>query len=366
VPRLKIALIVDSMYGGGAEKVVLVLRRALEREEHEAHIVALESTGHYDTASEPRLHFLASPIRGRLGQRAYAAQARELRALMDTLEAADSRPFDLILAHLINAQQVVARAQLSRAFYCVHASIEGALRQARRNPLQYLRLRRQQRVLNGKDVIAVSQGLARELGRLPWLHAASVQAIYNPFEFDTVRRLAQATDEPLPDGPYVLHVGRSSRQKRLDVLFAAWREVGTDLPLVLLTNHPDKVRRLARAAGVAERIVAVPFRQNPYPWMAHARLLVLSSDYEGFPLVLIEALACGTPVVSTDCPHGPAEILTGPLAEWLVPVADPSTLATRIQAALAAKIDVHGAPILARLEAQAVARAYAALAGASR
>ena len=95
--------------------------------------------------------------------------------------------------------------------------------------------------------------------------------------------------------------------------------------------------------------------------MAHAELVVLSSDFEGFPLVLIEALAVGTPVVSTDCPHGPNEILTGPLARWLTPVGDASALATTIDAALAADIDVRGAAILAQLEAPLIAAQYAAL-----
>jgi glycosyltransferase involved in cell wall biosynthesis len=106
----------------------------------------------------------------------------------------------------------------------------------------------------------------------------------------------------------------------------------------------------------------VAFRQNPYPWIAGARLLVLSSDYEGFPMVLIEALACGTPVVSTDCPHGPGEILTGELARWLVPVGDSRALAERITAALAERIDVSRAAILAEVSADQIARRYAALA----
>jgi len=89
---------------------------------------------------------------------------------------------------------------------------------------------------------------------------------------------------------------------------------------------------------------------------------VLSSDYEGFPLVLIEALAVGTPVVSTDCPHGPSEILTGALARWLVPVGDAAALAGGINAALVATIDPGAAPILRELAAPLIADQYAALA----
>ncbi len=92
--------------------------------------------------------------------------------------------------------------------------------------------------------------------------------------------------------------------------------------------------------------------------MARAELLVLSSDFEGLGMVLLEAMACGTPVVSTDCPHGPNELLTGPLAGWLVPPGDPHALAERIHQALEARIDVRDAPILAEVDAERVARRY--------
>jgi glycosyltransferase involved in cell wall biosynthesis len=361
--RRKIALVVDSMYGGGAEKVALTLRRALEARGHDAHVIVLDASGHYDASAERQLHFLSTSPKRAGGGRAYAAQAAELRALLGTLEAADGVAFDLVIANLIHSQHVVARAGLDNDWYCVHASISATLRQTlRRNPLQYWRQRRQQLVLNGRRVITVSRGLEGELRASRWLRPASVRTIYNPFEFDSLRRQAQAPGEPLPDGPYLLHVGRAANQKRLDVLLEALRLAGGTLPLVMLTNHPDKVTRLARRHGVEGRVRPVSFRQNPYPWMAAAKLVVLSSDFEGFPLVLIEALSVGTPVVSTDCPHGPAEILTGPLARWLVPVGDPLALARKINEALGATIDAASAPILAQLTAPLIADQYAALA----
>jgi glycosyltransferase involved in cell wall biosynthesis len=358
----KIALVIDSMYGGGAEKVALTLRRELERAGHEAHVIALENAGHYDARGERHLHFLMTPTKNLMGGRAYASQAMELKARLVELERNDGRPFDLIVANLIHSQHVVAQADLANDWYCVHASIRAALMQTlRRNPLQYWRQRRLQAVLNGKRVLTVSRGLERELRESRWLSPASIRTIYNPLEFEEIRRRAAALDEPIPTEPFLLHVGRASRQKRIDVLFEALRESANDLPLVMLTNHPEKVIKLARRLGVERRVRAVAFRQNPYPWMRHAKLMLLSSDYEGFPLVLVEALACGTPIVSTDCPHGPAEILTGSLARWLVPVGDPKALAQRMDEALACDIDVSTVDVLRLLDAPAVAAQYAAL-----
>jgi glycosyltransferase involved in cell wall biosynthesis len=93
---------------------------------------------------------------------------------------------------------------------------------------------------------------------------------------------------------------------------------------------------LIAQAGLERRVTVADFQANPYSWMAGAELLVLCSDHEGLPNVLIEALACGTRVVSTDCPSGPREILRGELARGLVPCGDVAALAAAMQSALAA------------------------------
>ncbi|TVP52313.1 MAG: glycosyltransferase, partial [Halomonadaceae bacterium] len=92
--------------------------------------------------------------------------------------------------------------------------------------------------------------------------------------------------------------------------------------------------KLARRLGIEQRTVFAGWHENAYAWMALAALLVLSSDFEGFGRVIVEALAVGTPVVSTLCPSGPDEILTGEHSQWLVPRNDPEALAAKITQAL--------------------------------
>jgi glycosyltransferase involved in cell wall biosynthesis len=89
---------------------------------------------------------------------------------------------------------------------------------------------------------------------------------------------------------------------------------------------------LASELGIAERVHFPGFHPNPLKFIRKARLLVLPSEYEGFPNVLVEALACGTPVVSTDCPSGPSEILEGGKWGRLVPAGDPAAMAAALSA----------------------------------
>ncbi len=91
---------------------------------------------------------------------------------------------------------------------------------------------------------------------------------------------------------------------------------------------------MVKKAGIEDRVVFVDSRQNPYPLIANADALILSSDWEGLPGVVVEALICGTPVVSTRCNYGPSEILTGPQASFLVEPGDAVALASAIRAIL--------------------------------
>jgi glycosyltransferase involved in cell wall biosynthesis len=130
--------------------------------------------------------------------------------------------------------------------------------------------------------------------------------------------------------PYVVHAGRFVPQKRHDLLLDAF--IASKLPhrLVLLTKASRRLRALIAAKDLTERVMVTGFVSNPYPWYSKASAMVLSSDFEGFPNVLVEALACGTPVVSTDCPSGPREVLTGPLRRYLSPCGDTGELARNL------------------------------------
>ncbi len=112
--------------------------------------------------------------------------------------------------------------------------------------------------------------------------------------------------------------------------------------------------------GLSDRVSVAGFQANPYPWIRGADLLILCSDHEGLPNVLVESLICGTPVVSTDCPSGPREILASDFPESLVPRGDAAALANAIERNLAATVNIDEVD-LSRFGKANAARAFEAL-----
>jgi glycosyltransferase involved in cell wall biosynthesis len=164
---------------------------------------------------------------------------------------------------------------------------------------------------------------------------ASLRVIPNPCPIPAIREAMQAPEPDLPSGPYIVNVARLVPAKDHALLLRAYARSGVTLPLVLVGDGRERERleALAGELGIAERVIFAGQRQNPYPWMHHARLFVLSSRFEGMGIVLFEALACGTPVLSVDCPGGIRSILKGGLEGSVVPH-DEESLARGLQAAL--------------------------------
>jgi glycosyltransferase involved in cell wall biosynthesis len=186
-------------------------------------------------------------------------------------------------------------------------------------------------------VVAVSQGVAEDLTRIG-LPKDSIQVIYNPVVSPQLyQKFRQPLDRPWfsPDrSPVILGVGRLEPQKDFSTLIRAFDRIRQQLPaqLVILGEGPERpaLEALVRELQLTDAVVLPGFVSNPYAYMAAAAVCVLSSRWEGLGNVLIESMAGGTPVVSTDCPSGPAEILAGGRYGKLVPMQDPEALAKAI------------------------------------
>jgi glycosyltransferase involved in cell wall biosynthesis len=204
-------------------------------------------------------------------------------------------------------------------------------------------------------ITAVSNGVADDIARAIGLRREAITTLYNPTitpDFAASQPLAHPW---FADGtpPVLLAVGRTTFQKDFSTLLRAFARVRKDRPVRLAIIGESNAKQTARLRDLADELAVqddfalLGYQPNPLPYMARAAVLVLSSRYEGFPNVLLEALACGTPVVSTDCPSGPFEILDGGTYGALVPVGDDAALAAAINATLA------DPPDPARLQARA-------------
>jgi glycosyltransferase involved in cell wall biosynthesis len=138
--------------------------------------------------------------------------------------------------------------------------------------------------------------------------------------------------------PVLVAVGRLENQKDYPTMLRAFAQVrrGEAVRLLILGEGRERpmLEALVEELGLGQDVSLPGFVTNPYAYLARASLFVLSSRWEGLPTVLIEALCCGTPVVSMDCPSGPREILTDGLYGALVPVGDVGALARAIRTAL--------------------------------
>ena len=194
-------------------------------------------------------------------------------------------------------------------------------------------------------IVTVSQGARDDLQQ--WINpsGATVKAIYNPVITDDLyQKAAIAVDHPwFQEGepPVILGVGKLQRQKDFPMLIRAFAQVRSQQPcrLAILGWGSDQteLEGLIADLGLAEDAALLGYVDNPYAYMARARVFALSSAWEGLPTVLIEAMALGVPVVSTNCKSGPEEILNQGEFGALVPVGDSNAMAQSILAVLQGK-----------------------------
>jgi glycosyltransferase involved in cell wall biosynthesis len=324
---MKFALFTTNLAGGGAEKALAKIASGLAARGHEVDFIVCEDAGKYAPPAGCRFYALSSRAgHGWLGKRRLAWKLRRLVA---------AHPCDLLVSTLPFADEIAVLAY-ARHHVCRIANTL-SVEIARLAPAKaQRRTARYREMYSTRQLVAVSRGVADDLSAQFGIKASAPRVIANPFDFAAIRALANEPCPARPSGPYILHVGRFAAQKRHDLLLEAFGRIDRSLHLVLLTPPDTRLALLIAQAGLERRVTVADFQANPYSWMAGAELLVLCSDHEGLPNVLIEALACGTRVVSTDCPSGPREILRGELARGLVPCGDAAALAAAMQSALAA------------------------------
>jgi glycosyltransferase involved in cell wall biosynthesis len=186
-------------------------------------------------------------------------------------------------------------------------------------------------------IIAVSESIKRDLMLNFHFPETKIEVVYNPVDIGEIQRLSKEAVEHTwfrDKLPVIVSVGRLTKQKGYPYLLQAFSLVKRHLScrLAIIGEGQDRTKLIdmTKSLGIETEVEFLGFQKNPFKYMARSSLFVLSSLYEGFPNVILEAMALGLPVISTDCPSGPAEIIEDKKNGLLVPVKDEQALAGAI------------------------------------
>lgn len=337
----KLAIFLPSMHGGGVERTVVVLCRGLL--EHGVAIDLVLSSAQGAFMEQVPAQVRVVELGSQHASTSLLQLARYLR---------QERPTYLFSAmNYVNLTAILANELAGRPTHLIIREDNSPAASFARNsnwkaqlvpPLMRVLYRR------AGTILAVSHGVAESLAGFIGLDPARIKVIWNPVVDEDL--IAKA-GEPLPQAlkhlestPFILGVGSLIAQKNFGDLmraFATVQEKRPQLRLLILGEGPERpaLEALAQTLGIAQSVDMPGFVANPYAFMRRAQLFALSSHFEGLPTVLIEALACGCSVVSTDCPSGPYEILDKGRFGKLVPVADVGALSYAIAEVLDAPKD---------------------------
>ena len=327
----QVALFLPSLRGGGAERVMVNLARGFVEQGVRVDLVLARAEGPYLSQVSPNVRIvdLRAP-------RVLASLPGLVRYLRSERPAA-------MLSGLDHANVVALWARWLagvpvRTVVSVHSTPSRAVAHAKSLRARIMPLWVRFFYPWADAIVAVSKGVADDLVRLTRLPKEKVRVIYNPV---VTPELYWKADERLDhpwfaagEPPVILSVGRLTEAKDFPTLIRAFALVHKErlARLMILGEGEErpKLEMLVRELGLESDVALPGFVENPYKYMKRAAVFVLSSRWEGLPTVLIEALALGTPVVSTNCPSGPSEVLEGGRLGRLVQVGSEDLLAKAI------------------------------------
>lgn len=352
--KLRLLFTLPNLVGAGGQRAVLDMCRGLDTKRFDVHILVQEKFGSFLGALEPtdKVTFLLD--------RRY--RKTDLPRLLSRT-----------MTHVRNADIVIGALE-GRASFCglaaakllgkpfvgwVHIDWEPFLKHVSDRQRLGLSTYRW-----ADKIVACSNGAAESFSRLFSVPSEKVCTIYNGLP---LRSIAQAAQEPLPPEfveifkqPTIVMVGRLDPQKNYPLLLDAHARLaqsGIAAQLVIVGDGGlrDELRAQAERLGTSASVHFAGFRLNPQPFIKNARLFALSSLFEGFGLVLVEAMMNGTPIVATDCPSGPREVLDNGAYGTLVPSEDPDALAAAMRALLTNRAEAERVAEAGRKRAQAFA-----------
>jgi glycosyltransferase involved in cell wall biosynthesis len=331
-----ITLFTYSLRGGGAEKMMVLTANELHQRGHNIELVLVKAKGPYESLVDSDIQ--TTEIGGNNTFKIQYNLWRHLRqqdtdVLLSTMEIPNI--VATIATHYTVSVPVVLRS----------ASIYS--KRERSGKYKFIPVLKRFIYPKAEAIVVISDGVGQDLSDETEIDEAEFTTIYNPAYNPKIRKKATKPVENkwLTDDEkrVVIGVGNMKPAKDFATLVRAVRRLQDDEEtyLIILGEGPNKnsLLDLATDLNIRNRISFPGFVDNPYAYMSKADVFVLSSAWEGFGNVIVEAMGCGTPVVCTDCPGGPSEILNNGEYGPLVPVGDEEAMATAIHNVLSDPID---------------------------
>lgn len=338
-PRPRIAFLTDKMSTGGVGRVLLNFANELSSRGVKVDLVVSKKKGPYIEILSPSVKIFEIGTTNRIG--ALPKLTAYLFFNRPAVMATDRLRLNFLALD-------AARLTRSKTKVSMTAHVPLSMRLARLKPSKRKRMEKRIRayIPRNHSLIGVSKGVVNDMVQNLHFPSDKVHLVYNPIINKEMFEMAQeVVDHPWfkeKELPILLSAGRFYDQKDFPTLINGfeklWKRLKCRLVILGEGEQKEEIEKLSRQKGLSEYIFMPGFVINPYKFMAQADLFVLSSKWEGFGNVLAEAMALGTPVVSTNCPYGPSEILEDGKYGPLVPVGDAGALAHAMEKVLKAPI----------------------------
>lgn len=324
--KTHIAFFIPSMRGGGAERMFVNMANEFSKKNFRVDLVIAQKEG-------PYLKYISNGI-----NIIDLQSPRIMKSLFPLIRFIKDEKPDILLSTIRHVNMISILAGMLS-----NTNVKLIVRQAihtKRYPNKIKSLIERYLLNKANIIIAISKGVKDSLIETFKIPEYKIQVIYNPiYNSSIIEKSKEVVKHPFFDGKnkIVLAAGRLTIQKDFPTLIKAFNMIKTDITrLVILGEgkYRNELEDLIKELGLEEHVSLPGFADNPYAYMAKADVFVLSSKIEGFANVLVEAMACGTTVISTDCPSGPSEILDGGKYGKLVPAGNIERLAEAINEAI--------------------------------
>jgi len=317
--KKKILFIVPSMRGGGSERVISIILKHLSREKFDITLALLKKEGKYldDLPTDIKIIDLE------------VTQARF--ALVKIIKLILSQKPDIVFSTLgyLNILISIIRPFFSKniKFIARESSIVSIQNKQEKYPKLFDFLFKNF-YKNFDLIISQSNYMKNDLVQNYNIDSDKIEVINNPIDLENISKLS---NEKLDEKIELLAVGRLDKNKNFKDIITILPNLNFTLTILGEGKEKESLLNLAKQLKVEDRVKFLGFQSNPYKYMKNAKVLILTSKYEGFPNVILEANACGTPIVAYDCAGGTAEIVENGVNGYLVECGDINELKKQIK-----------------------------------